>query len=70
MNITIPIGTTATVCIPTSAPDAVTESGRLAADSPGVSFIGKENGKAVFLVQPGEYAFTSPAPTLNSIIQK
>ncbi len=70
INITIPIGTSATVCIPTSAPDAVSESGRRAAESPGVRFIGEENGRAVFLVQSGNYTFASPAPLPSSIIQK
>lgn len=70
MNITVPVGAAATVHVPTASLAAIAESGHRAKDSPGVRFIGEENRKAIFLVQSGQYAFKSPAPTLGSVIQK
>ena len=40
MDATVPPGTSATLYLPTIAPAAVTESGRLAAHAPGVQFRG------------------------------
>ena len=53
LDVTVPPGTTATVLIPSSAPAAVTESGRPVAAS------NYTNGRAVFLVESGRYAFVS-----------
>ena len=63
MDVTVPAGTTATVYVPTSAPGSVTEGGRPPARSPGVKSAPAENGKAVFEVGSGKYAFEAkPAP--------
>jgi alpha-L-rhamnosidase len=59
LDVAVPAGTTATVLIPASTPAAVTEGGRPAADSRDVQFRGMENGRAVFLVESGRYAFVS-----------
>jgi alpha-L-rhamnosidase len=57
MDVTVPAGTTATVYVPTSAPGSVTEGGRPPARSPSVKSAPAENGKAVFEVGSGKYAF-------------
>jgi len=59
MDVTVPAGTTATVYIPTSAPGSATEGGRPAARSPGVKAAPGEDGKAVFEVGSGKYAFAA-----------
>jgi alpha-L-rhamnosidase len=58
-SITAPPGTTATLYLPSSAPEAVTESGRAAAQAKGVKFTGTEKGKAVFELASGHYEFAS-----------
>ncbi|MGC8644315.1 MAG: family 78 glycoside hydrolase catalytic domain, partial [Isosphaeraceae bacterium] len=60
LNVTVPPGSTATVCLPTSRPEAVTESHRPAGKSPGVRPAGVQHGKAVFEVESGDYAFEAP----------
>jgi alpha-L-rhamnosidase len=57
LNVTIPAGTTATVFAPTTQPEAVTESGRPASESPGVTFKGSEDNCAVFEIGSGQYTF-------------
>jgi hypothetical protein len=59
INVAIPANTTATVFIPTSAPDSVTESGRPAANSPGVKFLRMEVPAAVYQIASGAYLFTA-----------
>jgi hypothetical protein len=59
INVAIPANTTATVFIPTSAPDSVTESGRPAANSPGVKFLRMEAPAAVYQIASGAYLFTA-----------
>jgi alpha-L-rhamnosidase len=59
LNVTIPANTTATVCIPAKSADAVTEDGRPAALSDGVTFLRMENGRAIFAVESGKYEFQS-----------
>jgi alpha-L-rhamnosidase len=60
LNVTVPPGATATVYLPTSKPDEVTESERPAAMSIGVRPRGAEHGKAVFEIDSGDYAFDAP----------
>ena len=60
LDVTVPPGTTATVHVPTSAPEAVTEGGRPASQSHGVQAAGVAGGKAVFRVESGEYSFEAP----------
>ncbi|HMD70620.1 MAG TPA: family 78 glycoside hydrolase catalytic domain, partial [Bryobacteraceae bacterium] len=58
-SITAPAGATATLYLPSVAPEAITESGRPAAQSKGVKFTGTEKGKAVFELASGHYEFVS-----------
>jgi len=62
LNVTIPPNTTATVYVPASAADLVTESGQPAARSIGVSLLRSEDGVAVFNVGSGKYQFESQLP--------
>lgn len=58
-EITIPVNTTATVVIPASAPNTVTESGKPAAQAKGMTFLRYESGAAVYRVSSGSYHFSS-----------
>jgi alpha-L-rhamnosidase len=58
-HITVPPNSTATVFVPTNAPDSVQENGQNAAASPGVTFLRAEPGHAVYQVQSGQYDFTA-----------
>jgi alpha-L-rhamnosidase len=62
LNATIPPNTTATIYLPASAPDQVTEGGLPAARSPGVSLLRSEDGTVVFSVGSGRYQFESQLP--------
>jgi len=62
LNVSIPPNTTATVYVPASAADLVTESGQPAARSIGVSLLRSEDGVAVFNVGSGKYQFESQLP--------
>ena len=59
LRVSIPANTTATVALPARGDGPVTESGRLAAGSPGVKFLRQEKDRAVFAVESGEYKFES-----------
>lgn len=59
LNITIPANTTATVFVPATSAQVVTEDGKPATQSPGVSFLRMEKGRAVFAVESGRYKFNS-----------
>jgi hypothetical protein len=56
----IPANTTAEIHVPTTNASAITESGVLAASSPGVTYLGVSNGTAIYSVGSGSYAFSSP----------
>jgi len=58
-NITVPPKTTATVHVPAKAVSDVTESGRPAGKSGGVTFLRMSRGRAVFSVGSGSYEFVS-----------
>jgi alpha-L-rhamnosidase len=58
-NITVPVNARATVLVPASTADAVTESGKPATQARGVKFAKLENGRAVFLLGSGNYRFES-----------
>ena len=62
MDATVPPGTSATLYLPSSAPEAVTERGRPAAQARGVRSSGVEKGKAVFELASGSYQFVSKLP--------
>lgn len=57
LNIKIPANTTATVYVPTTDPQSVTEGGKPASQSEGVKLLRTENGTAVYEVPSGTYAF-------------
>jgi hypothetical protein len=58
-SITAPPGTTATLYLPSVAPEAITESGRTATQAKGVKFTGAEKGNAIFELASGHYEFVS-----------
>jgi alpha-L-rhamnosidase len=58
-SITAPPGTTATLYLPSAAPEAITESGKPAAQAKGVKFSGTEKGRAIFELASGHYEFAS-----------
>jgi len=59
MDVTIPVNTTATICVPTKDAAGVTESGNPAAKAKGVKFLRMNIGAAVYEVGSGCYRFCS-----------
>ncbi len=59
MHVTIPANTTATVYVPASSADVVSEGGKSARTRAGVKFLRMEDGCAVFGVGSGDYEFKS-----------
>jgi alpha-L-rhamnosidase len=57
MNITVPVGSYATVYIPVSGNSAITESGQPVEDAAGIEKMGVENGYLVLKVMQGSYKF-------------
>ena len=57
LRINVPVGTTATVYVPAKDAATVTENGKPAAQAEGVKFVKMEDGRAVFTVESGQYAF-------------
>ncbi len=62
VDATVPSGTTATLQLPSAAPDSVTEGGHPAARAAGVKDSGTERGKAIFELASGSYQFVSKLP--------
>ncbi|MFM9995554.1 MAG: family 78 glycoside hydrolase catalytic domain [Phycisphaerales bacterium] len=62
LRVTIPVGTRATVYVPTARPADVLESGRPVRESEGVGVLNAEPGEAVLSVGSGTYSFAAPAP--------
>ena len=60
LRVEIPANTTATVYVPAGDAGSVTESGKPAAEAPGVKFLTMDDGNAVFAVQSGKYEFAAP----------
>jgi len=60
LDVEIPPGSTATVFLPTSSLDGVTEGGISARSAKGVSFVRQEDHAAVFRIGSGKYSFSSP----------
>jgi len=60
LSVTIPANTTATVFIPSTNPEAVTESGKPATQAEGVTRLRSEPDAVVYQVGSGVYHFTSP----------
>jgi alpha-L-rhamnosidase len=63
LDVTVPVGTSATVLVPASGPAGVTESGRPVSASKHIRYLGMENAKAAFLVESGHYSFVSKLPS-------
>jgi alpha-L-rhamnosidase len=59
LDVTIPPNTDATVYVPASRPESVTESNGSAGRSAGVRFVRSEAGFAVYEVGSGHYTFSS-----------
>ena len=59
LTVAIPPNTTATVFVPASSIDAVTEGGHAAAESEGLKLLRVESGRAVFAAASGTYNFIS-----------
>ncbi len=57
--IEVPANTTATIYVPTTDAAGITESGRLAVESPGVRLVKDEGGVVQFELGSGRYAFKS-----------
>jgi hypothetical protein len=59
LDVTVPPGASATVYLPTATPALVTEGGRPADRAAGVRAAGVENGKALYRIGSGQYAFAA-----------
>jgi len=57
LEVTVPVGSHATVYVPAEAPEQVLESGKKISEAKGVDFSRMEGGYAVFEVGSGEYKF-------------
>lgn len=57
LQVRIPANTTATVFVPTTSPDSVTENGKALAQTAGVKFLRQEENCAVLVIESGEYRF-------------
>jgi alpha-L-rhamnosidase len=73
LDVSIPANTTATVVLPAADPSAITESGRKAADAPGISEVKAENGRSRISVGSGSYRFAcklaGKAPTKRASVR-
>ncbi len=58
-NVTIALGTTATVHMPAKEGSDMSKSGKLAVDAIGVKRIGYQEGVAVYETESGHYTFYS-----------
>jgi len=59
LEIKVPVGSTATVYVPTSSAKSVTESGKEINGKSGASFKQMTNGYAIYTVGSGDYSFNS-----------
>lgn len=66
LDTVVPPNTRAEVWIPTTHPEAVTESERPAATAEGVAFDRSETGHAVFCVGSGKYRFRAPLDQVHN----
>ena len=58
MDVEIPVNTKATIYIPASNADNLSEGGKALATSPGIKLAGNENGYVIVTVGSGSYHFT------------
>jgi len=59
LNVTIPANTTATVHVPSRDGGAIREGGAAAESRPGITFLRRENDRAVYRIESGHYVFES-----------
>jgi alpha-L-rhamnosidase len=59
MEVTVPVGSTATVYVPLMNGKKIFENGRLPVGSNDVQFLREESGYQVFAIQSGKYSFVS-----------
>ena len=59
LNVALPVGATAKVCIPADDTGGVLEGNTPAAQVAHVRFVRRENGLAVYRIDSGRYAFSS-----------
>ncbi|HET6557182.1 MAG TPA: alpha-L-rhamnosidase C-terminal domain-containing protein, partial [Prolixibacteraceae bacterium] len=59
VNVTVPVGSRATVCVPVLKGKQITESGNEIAGSENIKFIKEEEDYKVYEVQSGHYTFQS-----------
>lgn len=59
LKVDVPVNTTATVFVPAGVDAGLTESGRPAEESPGVTSLRREDDRAVYAVMSGQYEFQS-----------
>jgi alpha-L-rhamnosidase len=59
-NVTVPVNTTATVYVPSVDGAQVAESGKLASQADGVTFLRNEDGAAIYELASGSYRFIAP----------
>jgi alpha-L-rhamnosidase len=75
LDVTVPVGATATVYVPADDPEHVSEGGLPAAIAEGVTFLRTEGDWVVYEVASGEYSFAAdpsyrpPAPTVTARVQ-
>jgi alpha-L-rhamnosidase len=67
LDVTVPPNTTAEIRVPTLDATSVTESGRPALSSPGVTFVRADAEAAVYLVGSGRYAFACDKPVVRRL---
>jgi alpha-L-rhamnosidase len=59
IDITVPVGSTATVCVPALSENDVIENGKTINQSETISFLHMKDGYAVYNIAPGKYSFKS-----------
>lgn len=58
-DLTVPVGSTATIWVPARSPEDVTENGRKIEQSGIITFSRLENGYAIYNVGSGKFSFRS-----------
>lgn len=58
LSVTIPVGSHATLYLPTAQQEGISESGKPLKEAAGVSLAGQEDGRTVLTLQQGTYTFT------------
>ena len=59
LDLTVPVGSTATVWIPAVSENEVSENGRRIIKSDTISFLQMKDGYAIYNISSGEYSFKS-----------